>query len=174
MLSKQNLKRLLIAALVPAMAGLYFTLTLPGSHQASAAPQENSTSAQVVQTLPDFTTLVEQIGPAVVNVSISRSAPNATDTPFPGLSEDDPFFEFFKRFGPPVQQQKGPAIQYGQGSGFIVSKDGTILTNSHVVDSATDILVKLTDKREFKAKVVGVDPRSDIAVLKIDAKDLPT
>ncbi|MGH8677844.1 MAG: DegQ family serine endoprotease, partial [Burkholderiales bacterium] len=132
------------------------------------------TQTQNVQTLPDFTTLVEQNGPAVVKVRISRSAQNASDTPFPGLSEDDPFFEFFKRFGPPAQQQKGPAIQYGQGSGFIVSKDGTILTNSHVVDSATDILVKLTDKREFKAKVVGVDPRSDIAVLKIDAKDLPT
>ncbi len=171
----KNFKRLIVAGLVvPAVAAAYFAVTLQGSHPATAATEQVPTPTRVVQTLPDFTSLVEQNGAAVVNVSVSKSGPNASDTPFPGFSEDDPFFEFFKRFGPPAQQRKGPPIQYGQGSGFIVSKDGTILTNSHVVDKATEISVKLTDKREFSAKVIGVDPRSDIAVLKIDARDLPT
>jgi serine protease Do len=111
----------------------------------------------------------------------------------PGLSEDDPFYEFFRRFMPPdqqrtprggergdrgekadpQQQRRGPLRPFGLGSGFIVSQDGFIVTNAHVVENAEDITVRLSDKREFKAKVVGADTRSDIAVIKIDATQLP-
>jgi serine protease Do len=121
--------------------------------------------------LPDFSRIVEQNGPAVVNVSASRRAPPAAQGP-QGVPEDDPMQEFFRRFGPPQQQGEQP-LQRGQGSGFIVSADGMILTNAHVAADATDIVVKLTDRREFDAKVIGVDRRSDIAVLKIEAKNLP-
>ncbi len=90
------------------------------------------------------------------------------------MDPDDPLFEFFKRFGPGLQRApRSPHMLRGQGSGFIVSSDGVILTNAHVVDGATEVLVKLTDKREFRAKVVGKDKRSDVAVLKIDARNLP-
>lgn len=120
------------------------------------------------QALPDFTTLVEKQGTAVVNVSTSQTVENASRIPVP---EDDPFYDFFRRFGPP----DGPREYETQslGSGFIISADGFILTNSHVVAAADDITVKLSDKREFKAKVIGVDKRTDVAVIKIEATGLP-
>jgi len=122
----------------------------------------------LAQALPDFTTLVEKQGAAVVNVSTSQTVENAPRIPVP---EDDPFYDFFRRFGPP----EGPREYESQslGSGFIISADGFILTNSHVVAAADDITVKLSDKREFKAKVVGFDKRTDVAVIKIEASDLP-
>ncbi|MNS84041.1 putative periplasmic serine endoprotease DegP-like precursor [compost metagenome] len=94
----------------------------------------------------------------------------------PGIDPDDPLFQFFKRFGPQFQgpQSSQPQLVRGLGSGFIVSSDGLILTNAHVVDNATEVTVKLTDRREFKAKVLGADPQTDIAVIRIDAKNLPT
>jgi serine protease Do len=92
----------------------------------------------------------------------------------PNMDPDDPFYEFFKRFnGPMPQMPRGEAPSRGQGSGFIVNKDGVILTNAHVVSGAKEVDVKLTDKREFKAKVLGVDRQTDVAVLKIEAHDLP-
>jgi serine protease Do len=93
-----------------------------------------------------------------------------------GVDPDDPLFQFFKRFGPQFQgpQNAQPQLVRGLGSGFIVSQDGLILTNAHVVDNATEVTVKLTDRREFKAKVLGSDPQTDIAVIRIDAKNLPT
>jgi serine protease Do len=124
--------------------------------------------------LPDFTALVDRAGPSVVNISTfhaaGKSAPGVE-----GLDENSPFNEFFKRFG---GIPNGPGMQpdqpsRGQGSGFIVSPDGYIVTNAHVVDGATDVVVKLTDRREFTAKVVGSDKRTDIALVKIDAKNLP-
>ncbi len=120
------------------------------------------------QALPHFTTLVEKQGAAVVNVSTSQTVENAPRIPVP---EDDPFYDFFRRFGPP----EGPREYESQslGSGFIISADGFILTNSHVVAAADDITVKLSDKREFKAEVVGVDKRTDVAVIKIEASGLP-
>jgi len=94
----------------------------------------------------------------------------------PQLDPDDPFYEFFKRFqGPmPRQMPRGAVPQHALGSGFIISADGTILTNAHVVAGAKEVTVKLTDRREFKAKIIGVDRATDVAVIKIDAKDLPT
>ena len=120
------------------------------------------------QNLPDFTKLVEDQGLAVVNVSTSQTVENGPRIPVP---EDDPFYDFFRRFGPP----EGPREYESRslGSGFIISADGFILTNSHVVAAADDITVKLSDKREFSAKVVGFDKRTDVAVIKIEATDLP-
>ncbi|MFA7279681.1 MAG: DegQ family serine endoprotease [Sterolibacterium sp.] len=127
--------------------------------------------------LPDFTDLVEKQGAAVVNISTTqiirgnRANPFGQQMPF---DEDDPAFEMFKRFFP--HQQPGvPREQESKslGSGFIISADGHILTNAHVVDGADEVLVRLTDKREFKAKVLGTDRRTDIALIKIEASGLP-
>ncbi len=124
--------------------------------------------------LPDFTELVEKEGAAVVNISTTQTVRERGLFPqMPNIPEDDPMFEFFKRFMPP--QQGGPREfqAHSLGSGFIISQDGYLITNAHVVDRADEVLVKLTDKREFKAKVVGADRRTDVALLKIDAKNLP-
>jgi serine protease Do len=121
-----------------------------------------------VQGLPDFTDLVDKQGPAVVNVSTASTAHGGrAQSPVP---EDDPFYDFFRRFGPP---QPRDYETRSLGSGFIVSADGYILTNAHVVDMADDVTVKLNDKREFKAKVIGADKRTDVAVIKIEAAGLP-
>ena len=121
--------------------------------------------------LPDFTELVERQGPAVVNISTTQSARNPLLPQVPNLREDDPFYEFFRRFIP----NPGPREFQAQslGSGFIISADGYIMTNAHVVDAADEITVKLTDKREFKAKVIGADRRTDLALIKIEAAGLP-
>ena len=139
---------------------------------APAAPMVQANSAG----LPDFTVLVEKEGPAVVNISTTQTVHDrGGSSPFPNMPEDDPFSEFLKRFMP--QQPQGGAPREYQthslGSGFIISQDGYVLTNAHVVDGADEVLVKLTDKREIKAKVVGADSRTDVALLKIDAKNLP-
>lgn len=124
--------------------------------------------------LPDFTDLVEKQGPAVVNISTTQaSARSPLAQQLPNVPEDDPFFEFFRRFMP--NQPGGPREFQAQslGSGFIMSADGYILTNAHVVQSADEITVRLTDKREFKAKVIGSDRRTDVALIKIEASGLP-
>jgi len=125
----------------------------------------------VAAQLPDFTELVERQGPAVVNISTTQSARNPLLPQVPNLQEDDPFYEFFRRFIP----NPGPREFQTQslGSGFIISADGYVMTNAHVVDAADEITVKLTDKREFKAKVIGADRRTDLALIKIDATGLP-
>ena len=128
-------------------------------------------AATVSAQLPDFTDLVERQGPAVVNVSTTQSQRNPLMPQVPQLREDDPFYEFFRRFIP----NPGPREFQTQslGSGFIISADGYIMTNAHVVDAADEITVKLTDKREFKAKVIGADRRTDLALIKIEASGLP-
>ena len=118
--------------------------------------------------LPDFTELVEKQGPAVVNISTAQIIRNAHG--LPNLPEGDPFYEFFRRFAPQMpREQESQSL----GSGFIISADGYIMTNAHVVDSAEKITVRLTDKREFRAKVIGADKRTDVALLKIEATGLP-
>jgi serine protease Do len=120
--------------------------------------------------LPDFTQLVEQQGQAVVNISTSGQAKGGLRQQIP-----DDLKDFFRRFSPqPFDDDQERAPRQSLGSGFIVSKDGYILTNAHVVAEAEEVTVKLTDRREFKAKVIGIDKRTDVAVVKIDAKDLPT
>lgn len=133
--------------------------------------------------LPDFTTLVERAGPAVVNIrTIARIGAQALQQ-FPDLDESDPFYEFFRRFFPqPGPQQPRPPraprgereVPRGLGSGFIISADGYVMTNHHVVEGADEIIVTLPDKREFKARLIGSDRRTDVALVKIDATGLPT
>ena len=130
--------------------------------------------------LPDFTELAEKQGAAVVNISTLQvvRANGQGLQPF-GLDESDPMYEFFRRFAPRqpgIPGTPGAPREYQNrslGSGFIISQDGYILTNAHVVDAADEILVRLTDKREFKAKVVGADKRTDVALIKIEAAALP-
>ena len=128
--------------------------------------------AQVGKGLPDFTELYEQQGPAVVSIDVTQKSRRPA---MPELSEDDPFYEFFRRFGQIPRNTPRPRDfeQQSTGSGFILSADGYILTNAHVVDEASEVSVKLTDKREFKAKVIGTDKRTDVALLKIEATGLP-
>ncbi|MDP3483602.1 MAG: DegQ family serine endoprotease [Sulfuricella sp.] len=124
--------------------------------------------------LPDFTELVEKQGPAVVNVSITQTVSQEEMLPqIPDLPEGDPFFDFFRRFRPPHGGMPREFESKSQGSGFIVSADGYILTNAHVVDGADEVTVRLTDKRDFKAKVIGTDRRTDVALIKINATGLP-
>jgi serine protease Do len=140
--------------------------------------------------LPDFTELVEKFGPSVVNVS-TKARPNARAQGGLPLDENDPMYEFFRRFMPPDASPRAnpnapraprrapkggdepPLRNLGQGSGFIYSADGYVLTNAHVVANAEEVTVTLTDKREFKAKVIGSDQRTDIAVLKLEVTGLP-
>ncbi len=128
-------------------------------------------------TLPDFSSIVAQNGPAVVNINVTGSTKTAFDPDAQqGRNDpyaDDPFYEFFRRFQGQQRGQQRQAPTHGLGSGFIISPDGVILTNAHVVRDASEVVVKLTDRREFRAKVLGSDPQSDVAVLKIDAKNLP-
>ncbi len=170
------------------------------SSTAAAAPSVTQASP-MVRGLPDFTELVDLVGPSVVNIRTSEKI--KVRNPY-GLGEDDaeeggnPFggmdpniLEFFRRFGMPIPNvpsnpgapkggsKKAPSTPQeierprGVGSGFIVSVDGFIMTNAHVVEGATEVLVTLTDKRELKAKIVGTDKRTDVAVVKIDAINLP-
>jgi len=126
------------------------------------------------QVLPDFTKLVEDTGNAVVNISTTQAVRRSALPQVPGV-EDEEIQEFFRRFIPrqpgPGQPQPGPGPRSESrslGSGFIITHDGYILTNAHVVEGADEINVKFTDKREFKAKVIGADKRTDIALIKID------
>jgi serine protease Do len=122
--------------------------------------------------LPDFTDLYDQQGPAVVSIDVTQTARRQQ---MPDISEDDPFYEFFRRFGqvPRGQPRQRDFEQQSTGSGFILAADGYVLTNAHVVDDASEVTVKLTDKREFRAKVIGTDKRTDVALLKIEATGLP-
>jgi serine protease Do len=164
-----------LAALLPAfVAGC--SPAVPNAHAAAPVVAQAQAPAAARFAAPDFSQLAEEAGPAVVNISVTQNATAATEGP--ALDKTDPMYEFFKRFGfgqggqPGGQGQRQPP-RHGVGSGFIVSADGYILTNAHVVDGAKVVDVKLTDRREFIAKVIGTDPKSDVALIKIDARDLP-
>ena len=156
------------AAIAALISGSVLT-TVPAV--AADAPAAQSARSQ----LPDFVNLVEQYGKGVVNISTVREARRVEGAdPFGGL--DERHAEIFRRFGFPMFPFGGPREepeQRGTGSGFIISADGLILTNHHVVDGADKITVRLTDNREFSGKVLGSDAKTDIAVVKIEAKDLP-
>jgi serine protease Do len=162
-----------------AMAGSYIYRGIPPVKDAAATTNVTAVSAapnEALQkpavTLPDFEKIAAQQGPAVVNISVSGTVKTGLGIQgFPQVDPNDPFYEFFRRFQMPAPQNNVPT--HGLGSGFIVSPDGVILTNAHVVADADEVIVKLTDKREFKAKVIGIDKPSDVAVLKIKASDLP-
>jgi len=139
----------------------------PAAAAAVTAPRAANGAA-----LPDFASIVQQYGPAVVNITVSGTR----KTGWSGGQDDDdnPIQQFFNgapfRFGPPPSAEV--PVQ-GQGSGFIIGADGLILTNAHVVQGASEVTVKLTDRREFRAKVLGSDPATDVAVLRIEARNLP-
>jgi serine protease Do len=136
----------------------------------ATAPAAAAPAAALAAAPTDFRALVRRYGPAVVNVSVRQDGRTAARRALPpGMDEDNPLF---RHFGAPMPPQGGPPAR-GEGSGFIVSADGVILTNAHVVDGADRVTVKLTDRREFEARVLGSDERSDVAVLKIEASDLP-
>lgn len=140
---------------------------------ASAAPAIQTASPRnVAAALPDFASLVDHYGAAVVNVAVVGKSQSVNNEGPGGLSPNDPLNEFFRRFGQPMPRNNQP--MRGEGSGFIVTADGYILTNAHVVADASEVTVKTTDRREYTAKVIGADEATDVAVLKIDAKNLPT
>ena len=165
----------LALAVAAALAAGCTDVRMPGVDSAHAAPAPAAAATAPVRQIPDFAQLVDREGPAVVFISVTKVAEAAALPNIPGLEQDGPLGEFLRRFQIPIpegRQAPGPETG-GVGSGFIVSKDGYILTNAHVVEGASEVNVKLADKREFAAKVIGVDKRTDVAVVKIDAKDLP-
>jgi serine protease Do len=188
----QLLAALLGAAAVAAPVGaLYAFGAGPGANASPPAATQVAPTVTAPATgnpnavLPDFSTMVQKYGPAVVNITIVSKVPtsysqdddNSDDGDDSGpqqqnpLGPNSPFGQYFRGF-PMQPPQQGP--MHGEGSGFIVSSDGTILTNAHVVQGASEVTVRLTDRREYTAKVVGVDTKSDIAVIRIPAKNLPT
>mgnify|MGYP001451693370 FL=1 len=143
----------------------------PAATVPDAAPPVAPAPA-IVTGLPDFSGLVTAYGSAVVNVTTVAQG-ETRDDGTSGLSPQDPFYDFFKRFGFGSPHGQPPPLARGEGSGFLISADGYILTNAHVVDRARDVTVRMTDRHEYNAKVVGVDVRTDVAVLKINADKLP-
>jgi len=164
---------LAVAGLVSlgAWGGIHADALWSEAHAGTPAVQQAPRATPAaVQTLPDFSSIVEANRGAVVNITVTENEKTSAQTPFPDFG-NDPFSQFFRHFQIPAPQQQP---MHGLGSGFIVSRDGIVLTNAHVVDGASDVTVKLSDRREFKAKVMGVDKQTDIAVLRIDANNLPT
>ena len=161
-----------------ALAGVFFVASAMAFVPAAPVWAQGSPAARG---LPDFTELVEQVGPSVVNIRTLEK--NRGSGPHGGAGDED-MQEFFRRFfGVPMprrgqpqpdDEDSGGSTPRGVGSGFIVSADGLVMTNAHVIDGADEVIVRLTDKREFKARVVGADKRTDVAVLKIEASGLPT
>jgi serine protease Do len=179
-MSSRIFSRTAIAAAVAIALGGGYILGggLPHAQAADRTPARTAPAEPAAATvigIADFSPIVDRYGPAVVNITVTGKSEPVENQNFSGVDPNDPFFEFFRRFGPQFPRvPQGSQMMRGLGSGFIVGADGTILTNAHVVDGAQEVDVKLTDGREFKAKVLGVDHRSDIAVIKIDAKNLPT
>ena len=185
------------AAIVAApVSALYAFGVSPGAASTASPPAATSTgpvtpvpaTGNPTAVLPDFSTMVQKYGPAVVNIQVVSKIPVSNNQPGDDDDDDDngngngnggnnanpfgpnsPLAPFFR--GLP---QAPPQPSRGEGSGFIIRPDGFILTNAHVVNGASEVTVRLTDRREYTAKVIGIDTRSDVAVIKISAKDLPT
>ncbi|WP_295535826.1 DegQ family serine endoprotease [uncultured Pseudacidovorax sp.] len=186
----QSPKRLVIALAAAGVLGAAAGGAYTSAHAVGSAPQPPVVAAAPMVApiaAPDFSVITAQQGPAVVNISVSGMTKTALDGDDsgggngpampPGMSPNDPFYQFFRQFGGVPGQRQAPQRAVptrAEGSGFILSPDGIILTNAHVVDGAKEVTVKLTDRREYRAKVLGADPKTDVAVLKIDAKNLPT
>lgn len=170
-------KRSLVAlAVVGAFATGAITAERVASIKPAGATPTPATAASTVNApvaaLPDFADLTAKHGPTVVHISVTHDIRKATGKSRRGMPDQDELPPWFRNFPMPQPPDEGPS--QGVGSGFIVSADGIIFTNAHVVADADEVIVRLTDKREFKAKVLGSDRTTDVAVLKIDAKDLPT
>ncbi|MDH1703250.1 DegQ family serine endoprotease [Comamonas terrigena] len=196
-LQRKTLQALSVAALIAAAAAGGAVWNLPLAQAQAAAPSPATSApvasaaapaaAPLVSGLPDFTALVDHVGPSVVNIRTTEKVAARGNGGGSALGMDEDMLEFFRRFGLPVPnipkqpQRPGPGGSDGDGesqpsgvgSGFILTGDGYVMTNAHVVEDADEVIVTLTDKREFKAKIVGSDKRTDVAVVKIDAKGLP-
>ena len=169
-----------LGAIIAAPLGALYTYSARAqspSHTVTAPVQTAPATGNSAAVLPDFSSMVQKYGPAVVNIQVVEKVPASwsqdgddDNSPNANPFANTPFAPFFRNF--PAPQQQTPVR--GEGSGFIVSSDGLILTNAHVVNGAKEVTVRLTDRREYNAKVVGVDTKSDIAVIRIDAKNLPT
>src|SRR6202789_4145777 len=146
----------------------------PDTSAAAVPGSPAPASSSRVTGLPDFSGLVAENGAAVVNISVLEKVQKPSNPGEQGEQGEpaDPLSQFFRRFQMPAPEHEPP--MHGIGSGFIVSSDGYVLTNAHVVADASEVTVKLTDRREFVAKVIGVDKRSDVALIKIAATGLPT
>ena len=171
-----RIKLLIISILTASIAGgLYWHnkhyLISDANAITNTVSQSPINPQRTMVTLPNFSTIVANNGASVVNISVTGTVKNQALSALPQMDPDDPFFEFFKHFQPNMPDSESPVS--GMGSGFIVKSNGVILTNAHVVENADEVTVKLTDKREFKAKVLGVDKPTDVAVLKIEAENLP-
>lgn len=174
----RSLRPLVVISLVAAAATTAIVALPDATAQSSAVPQAQA--PQLVAGLPDFTQLVERVGPAVVNIEADvKPRRGATAQRMPDL-DDEEIPEIFRRFFGPgmpgTPGMPGPGPRGGgtsMGTGFIISADGYVLTNHHVVEGSDDVKVKLSDRREFTAKVIGSDPESDVALLKISASSLP-
>ncbi|MFA5914225.1 MAG: DegQ family serine endoprotease [Burkholderiales bacterium] len=172
---KLVVRSLIAAAVIAAVGAGAFSAGhwFPREASAATAPLAVATAPAASALLPDFTSIVQQNGPAVVNISVTQKAKAEPQVQqFGKIDPNNPFFQFFGQFPGMVPHNSAP--EHALGSGFIVSPDGVILTNAHVIDDATEVTVKLTDRREFRAKVIGSDKPSDVAVLKINATGLPT
>ena len=169
----KGLKRSVIAAVVTSLVMTAVSLVSGRAvGSAEAAPLLPVSSTTTTVQLPDMSGIVARNGAAVVNISMSgKTKGGSANSGIPGIDPDDPFYEFFRHFR--IPQQRGERQVRGQGSGFIVREDGIVLTNAHVIDGADEVIVKLIDKREFKAKVLGADKATDVAVLRIDGRNLP-
>jgi serine protease Do len=180
----------MLAAGAVAGAALVVGVSAPPKAQAQAQGTQSAPSTATARGLPDFTDLVEQVGPSVVNIRTTSKGRSMRGGP----QMDEDMQEFFRRFfgvpiprpdsrpdsrpdaprrGQPAPDEEPDPVPRGVGSGFIMSADGFVLTNAHVVDGADEVFVRLNDKREFKARVVGADARTDVAVVKIEAGGLP-
>jgi serine protease Do len=174
---KMLVRSLIVAGMLSAATlGGYIAQNTSTLHSAIAAGTSTSAVAVNAQpgarvAVPDFTGIVDENGAAVVNISVTGKGEKTAAADTQQLDPNDPFSEFFRQFRGQMPREQGPT--HGLGSGFIVRADGVILTNAHVVAEATEVMVKLTDRREFKAKVLGIDKPSDVAVIKIDANNLP-
>ena len=162
-----------VATSSPAAIGSTAAAGSPGLAGATPAGAQPNPGLGRVVGLPDFSGLVAENGAAVVNVSVTEKAPKISTLNGQG-DGDDPLSQFFRRFQLPAPGPDHTPPSKGVGSGFIVSSDGYVLTNAHVVADASEVEVRLTDRREFVAKVVGIDKGSDVALLKIPATGLPT
>ncbi|AOJ10506.1 trypsin-like peptidase domain-containing protein [Burkholderia mayonis] len=178
-MSRQTFGRALVRAVAIGVVLAGYACLQPTATAAGTLPQPLK-AKRIAQIGPagsvDFPTLVERYGPAVVNVSVAAPEPQMSASGLETLDPDDPFSAYFK-LGvpqPPTSQDNAPRAMAGAGSGFIVSADGLILTTAYVVGQASEVTVRLIDRREFKARVLAVDDQSDVAVLQVDATKLPT
>jgi len=179
---------LMTSAFMPLCAAGAATLAVPEGQrlQADGPSKETATAMAPASALPDFTQITAQDGPAVVNITVNAQdatsngeasgGPATHNRGVPDAGQNDPIFDYFLHSQGPFGSMPGhnPVLSNGLGSGFLVGKDGVILTNAHLVYGARIVVVKLTDRREFHARILGIDAKTDVAVLKIEAQNLPT